>query len=144
MSPQYSSRAQRAIAVFWPKGERRPACHPRHSLSIEIARRPSTCGQCHLEPDAPAYNVYKESKHGNIFESKKSEWTWDNGLADPTNPFDETIERLWTRHWLFYANSARYGSAMMGPDYLTFKNGWWALTRNLHDMMSLIKMWSDH
>ncbi len=45
------------------------ACHPRHSFSIEIARMPYTCGQCHLEPDVPAYNVYKESKHGNIFYS---------------------------------------------------------------------------
>ena len=26
------------------------ACHPRHSFSIEIARKPYTCGQCHLEP----------------------------------------------------------------------------------------------
>jgi len=47
------------------------ACHPRHSFSIETARKPYTCGQCHLEPDVPAYNVYKESKHGNIYESKE-------------------------------------------------------------------------
>ena len=45
------------------------SCHPRHSFSIEIARKPSTCGQCHLEPDVPAYNVYKESKHGSIYEN---------------------------------------------------------------------------
>ena len=50
------------------------ACHPRHSFSIEIARKPYTCGQCHLEPDVPAWNVYNESKHGNIFLSKQSEW----------------------------------------------------------------------
>lgn len=45
------------------------ACHPRHSFSIKIARKPDTCGQCHLEHDVPAYNVYKESKHGNIYAS---------------------------------------------------------------------------
>ena len=45
------------------------SCHPRHNFSIEIARKPSTCGQCHLEPDVPAYNVYKESKHGTIYEN---------------------------------------------------------------------------
>lgn len=50
------------------------ACHPRHSFSIEIARKPDTCGQCHLEPDVPAYNVYKESSHGKIYESKSMEW----------------------------------------------------------------------
>ncbi len=54
------------------------ACHPRHSFSIEIARKPHTCAQCHLEPDVPGYNVYKESKHGNIFDSKKQEWNWGN------------------------------------------------------------------
>ena len=54
------------------------ACHPRHSFSIEIARKPYTCAQCHLEPDVPGYNVYKESKHGNIFNSKEKEWSWDN------------------------------------------------------------------
>ncbi|MFZ5997235.1 MAG: multiheme c-type cytochrome [Nitrospirota bacterium] len=53
------------------------ACHARHAFSIETARKPYTCGQCHLEPDVPAYNVYKESKHGNIFESKYHEWDFD-------------------------------------------------------------------
>jgi len=53
------------------------ACHPRHSFSIEIARKPYTCAQCHLEPDVPAWNVYKESKHGNVYLSKKEEWNFD-------------------------------------------------------------------
>lgn len=50
------------------------ACHPRHSFSIEVARQPYTCAQCHLEPDVPAWDVYKESKHGNLFFSKFREW----------------------------------------------------------------------
>jgi hydroxylamine dehydrogenase len=54
------------------------ACHPRHSFSIEIARKPFTCAQCHLEPDVPAWNVYEESKHGNIMLSRTSEQTWDS------------------------------------------------------------------
>ncbi len=54
------------------------SCHPRHSFSIEIARNPYTCSQCHLEPDLPAWNVYKESKHGNIFLSKKQEYNLDH------------------------------------------------------------------
>jgi len=53
------------------------ACHPRHSFAIEIARKPETCGQCHLEPDVPAYNVYKESKHGNIVDSRRERFIWD-------------------------------------------------------------------
>jgi hypothetical protein len=59
---------------------------------------------------------------------------WQNGLADQTNPFDEEIELAWTRQWLFYANSVRYASAMGGPDYASFKNGWWSLTENLRQM----------
>ncbi len=251
------------------------ACHPRHSFSIEIARKPYTCSQCHLQPDVPAWDVYKESKHGNIFFSKYAEWNWsnvpwrvgvdfkaptcatchnsllvnsagevvaershdfgarlwvrifgliythpqpksgatsiiknkdglplpttfkgeiaseylidakeqgrrkegmmkvcrschssswtggffarfdttiaetdrmiatttklmqrawDNKLADPKNPFDEKIEQMWIANWLLYANSIRYASAMSGPDYATFKNGWWDMTKNLQDM----------
>jgi hydroxylamine dehydrogenase len=54
------------------------SCHPRHAFSIDVARKPHTCGQCHLEPDVPGYNVYNESKHGNIFHSKHSEWNFQS------------------------------------------------------------------
>jgi hypothetical protein len=255
------------------------ACHPRHSFSIEVARKADTCSQCHLEPDLPAWNVYRESKHGNIFYSKQDDWNWDhlpwvvgtdfnaptcatchnsllvssegdviaershdfgarlwvrifgliyshpqprNGqtflirnqdglplpttfsgdlasdyllgqdeqenrqekmkkvclgchgptwtsghfkrfhttlkeadkmvevatrlmiaawkckIADRTNLFDESLEQKWLLQWLFYANSLRYASAMMGPDYAAFKNGWWALTKNLQEMKDYI------
>jgi hypothetical protein len=50
------------------------ACHPRHAFSIEVARKPYTCAQCHEEPDVPAWDVYAESKHGNIFFAKNHEW----------------------------------------------------------------------
>lgn len=53
------------------------SCHPRHSFSIEIARKPYTCAQCHLAPDVPAWDVYRESKHGNIFQAMQHEWNWD-------------------------------------------------------------------
>jgi hypothetical protein len=249
------------------------SCHARHAFSIADARHPYTCGQCHLEPDVPGWNVYKESKHGNIYEAREASWNyeavpwrvgrdfqaptcaachnslvvgergeviaqrthdfgsrlwvrlfgliyshpqprqgatweirnaegaplpttfegvpaegfliglkeqaarqegvervcrgchsgswtaghfaklaatnretdrmvgaatklmqgaWQAGLADPKNPFDEAVEMLWVRQWLFYANSVRYSSAMSGaPDYAAFKNGWWNLTETL-------------
>jgi hydroxylamine dehydrogenase len=53
------------------------ACHPRHEFSIEVARKPFTCSQCHMGPDVPAWEVYQESKHGNIFNAKEREWNWD-------------------------------------------------------------------
>lgn len=257
------------------------ACHPRHGFSIEVARKPYTCSQCHEEPDVPAYDVYEESKHGNIYSSKGSTWNfnnvpwkvgedfktptcsachnsllvspdgdviaerthdfgsrlwvrlfgliyshpqpksgdttiirnkdglplpttftgepayeylidnqeqekrlnmmkgicngchnidwinghfaklestiketdrmilaatnivseaWEKGIEDKTNPFDESIEKMWVRQWLFYSNSIRYASAMTGaPDYTAFKNGWWHLTENMQNM----KDWLD-
>jgi len=50
------------------------ACHARHQFSIEVARKPKTCSQCHKGPDVPAYAVYIVSKHGNIYESRESAW----------------------------------------------------------------------
>jgi hydroxylamine dehydrogenase len=52
------------------------ACHTRHSFSIEMARKPYTCKECHVGPDVPAFKVYAASKHGNIFETKHSEWNF--------------------------------------------------------------------
>ena len=257
------------------------ACHARHSFSIEVARKPYTCSQCHLEPDVPAWNVYHESKHGGIFFSKYQEWSlnsvpwivgkdfktpscatchnsllvsptgdviverthdfgsrlwvrifgliyshpqpksgnttiiknmdglslptsftgnlaseylidktdqeerlnsmkkvcntchstawinghfskfertiretdemtlaatklmisaWEKEIEDKSNPFDETIEQMWARQWLFYSNSIRYASAMTGaPDYTAFKNGWWYLNENLQHMKDWIE-----
>jgi hypothetical protein len=63
------------------------------------------------------------------------------GLPHGKNPFDETIEQMWIRQWLFYGNSIKYASAMTGaPDYATFKNGWWNLTENLQQMKDWIEL----
>ena len=257
------------------------ACHARHAFSINVARKPYTCSQCHVEPDVPAWNVYKESKHGNIFSSEYHDWNfnsvpwtigkdfkaptcatchnslmvtpngkviaerthdfgsrlwvrifgliyshpqpksgdttlirnknglplpvtfqgdladeyligsseqeerlhvmesicnschssqwvgghfskfektisetdtmtltatklmldvWEKGLEDNTNPFDDSLERMWVRQWLFHANSIRYASAMTGaPDYATFNNAWWKLNENIQRMKDWIE-----
>lgn len=52
-------------------------CHTRHRFSIAEARKPETCGQCHLGPDHPQYEIYEESKHGNIYFSEGDKWNWD-------------------------------------------------------------------
>ena len=262
------------------------ACHARHEFSIEVARKPYTCAQCHLDPDVPAWNVYHESKHGDIYLSNSQKWnfaavpwkvgkdfqaptcatchnslvaspdgkvviqrshdfgarlwvrlfgliyshpqpkhgdtsflrnkdglplptaftgeigsqglldqdeqtrrrkllsgvcnnchstSWVNrhfakldntikevdtmtlastvllveawnhrlaeGLPHGKNPFDEAIEQMWIKQWLFYANSIKYASAMTGaPDYASFKNGWWNLTENLQHMKDWIEL----
>jgi len=322
---KYEGYPNHGVGRVNPDGSRGActACHPRHSFSIEVARSPYTCGQCHLDPDVPAYNVWKESKHGNIwlvmhshFNMKDPAWkpgadftaptcatchmsllvnpatgqviaqrthnvdsrlwvrlfgliyahpmpvtgkhfelmveampkdtaealakqgltiakalvgvklplpvslapdiktgkfiyaklpngqpgliseaemqkrkeqmmkicmachnkryvearfklldeeiketnlatlkatvlllkAWQEGLAhvDLKNPktlFDEYIERLWVESWLFYSNSIRYGVAMNGPDWTTFKRGWYRLTEDLAHMQTLLKLW---
>ncbi len=47
------------------------ACHTRHTSSIEFARLPSTCGQCHLGPDHSQLEIYTESKHGVMFSAQR-------------------------------------------------------------------------
>lgn len=281
--PNLTNWPNQGVGRINPDGSRGActACHPRHGFSIEVARKPHTCAQCHLEPDVPAWNIYIESKHGNIYASEGYQWNWtsvpwtagkdfraptcatchialivdtegevlaarshdfgsrlwvrvfglpyshpqpvhgsiskirnadgqplpttfggqpagggfllskeqqaerrqimqgvcgachgtdwstryfdrfelqiaevdqsvlaatqlmevawDRGLADPANPFDELIEKVWIRQWLFYANSVRYAAAMSGPDYAAFKNGWWYLSENLRKLEAHLK-----
>jgi hydroxylamine dehydrogenase len=53
------------------------SCHTWHQFSIEMARKPHTCSQCHKGPDVPAYAVYQVSKHGNIYESMGKQWNFE-------------------------------------------------------------------
>ncbi|MEW6585877.1 MAG: multiheme c-type cytochrome [Nitrospirota bacterium] len=282
--PELTNWPNQGVGRVNPDGSRGActACHARHSFSIEVARKPYTCSQCHLEPDVPAWNVYDESKHGDIFFSQYHEWNlsavpwvlgqdfktptcsachnslvvspagevitershdfgarlwvrifgliyshpqprsgdttiiknkdglplpasfagepasdflidaaeqgkrmemmkslckgchstnwtdshfakfektlkdtnemtlsstkvmgtaWARGLEDKTNPFDEPIEHMWVRQWVFYSNSIRYASAMTGaPDYTAFKNGWWYLAENLEKMHDSLEL----
>ena len=53
------------------------ACHTRHAFSIETARKPYTCKECHVGPDVPAFKVYEASKHGNIFSTMNKSWDFN-------------------------------------------------------------------
>jgi len=53
------------------------ACHTRHAFSIEMARKPYTCKECHVGPDVPAFKVYAASKHGNIFSAMHKSWNFN-------------------------------------------------------------------
>jgi hypothetical protein len=53
------------------------ACHTRHAFSIEMARKPYTCKECHVGPDVPAFPIYAASKHGNIFSSRNRDWNFN-------------------------------------------------------------------
>ena len=53
------------------------ACHTRHRFSKEQARKPETCGKCHLGPDHPQIEVYNESKHGILYRAFEDELNMD-------------------------------------------------------------------
>jgi len=54
------------------------SCHTRHRFSAAEARKSEACGQCHLGPDHPQIEIYKESKHGALYDSFGHEWRWDS------------------------------------------------------------------
>ena len=64
---------------------------------------------------------------------------WEKGVAkglkDNDSIFNEATEKRWVEQWLFYANSTRYASAMMGTDYGAFANGRWYMSKNIQEMM---------
>ncbi len=67
---------------------------------------------------------------------------WQKDLAmgpGKGSPFDEYIEQLWIEQWLFYANSVRLASAMVGPDLGVFENGRWSMSKNVQHMHDWLK-----
>ena len=260
------------------------SCHTSHRFSIEMARKPHTCSQCHKGPDVPIYKVYQVSKHGNIYSAIGKKWNfeavpwtvgkdftaptcatchvslivngegevvaershqmnnrlpwrifgliyahahpkspdttvitnraglslptdlngepaskylidnneqqerrkalqrvclachsqqwvdghwtrfentiktademtltatklmqlgWDAGVAkgldQDSSPFDEAIEKKWMEQWLFFANSVRMSSAMLGTDYGVFDNGRWYMAKNIQEIRDWLK-----
>ena len=76
--PNLSAWPNQGVGRINPDGSKGSctACHARHRLSIEMARKPSTCSECHKGPDVPAYKVYMLSKHGNIYSSLGKGWNY--------------------------------------------------------------------
>jgi hypothetical protein len=61
------------------------------------------------------------------------------GLAHKDSIFNEAIEKKWVEQWLFYANTTRYASAMIGADYGVFANGRWYMSKNIQEMMDWLE-----
>ncbi len=51
-------------------------CHTPHQFSIAEARKPETCGKCHLGPDHPQIEIYENSHHGGRYEADGENWNW--------------------------------------------------------------------
>jgi len=51
-------------------------CHLRHEFSLAQVRKPEVCGQCHLGPDHPQDEIYRESAHGVMYATEGEKWNW--------------------------------------------------------------------
>jgi hypothetical protein len=102
------------------------------------------CNSCHSTDWIDGHfakldSTIKETNEMTLAATKLMLEAWEKGIEDKTNPFDEAIEQLWIKQWLFYSSTIRYASAMTGaPDYTAFKYGWWELTNNLNMMRDMI------
>jgi len=67
------------------------------------------------------HNTIKTTNEQTLEATKILLKAWEKSVAEPSNPFDETIEKMWVEQWLFYANSVRFASAMGGADYGVFE-----------------------
>jgi hypothetical protein len=114
--------------------------------SLRMASMTNVCKMCHSSSWVGSHfdkfqNTLGETNRMVLTSTELLQRAWKLKLAEPDNPFNETIEGLWIRQWLFYANSIRYASAMTGAqDYATFKNGWWELSQNIQTMDDWIRM----
>ncbi len=72
-------------------------CHARHAASVELARLPRTCGQCHMGPDHSQIEIYEESKHGVIFDAQRARMRLD-ARPDALTPDDMPVPTCATCH----------------------------------------------
>ena len=113
------------------------------------ARMQSVCQQCH----STSWTLGHWQKFEEVIHSTNASlltatrilgeaWRQNlaRGLAQQANPFDESVERLWTDCWLFYANSIRFASAMAGGgDYGVFADGRYQLASRIQAMHEFLQ-----
>lgn len=104
----------------------------------------TTCKSCHSTTWVDQHfirfeNTVAEVNTMVLTATKLMGTAWKRNLANNSNPFDEAIEQVWIKEWLFYANTIRYASAMTGAQkYTAFTDGWWDLTHNLQELRDRI------
>lgn len=102
------------------------------------------CSQCHAQSWTDGHfqrleNTIQTSNQAVHTATQIMQTIWDQdlaqGLGDGHSPFDEHIEKTWSRIWLINANKIRFTSAMAGGgDYGVFAQGRYELSNNLAHM----------
>ncbi len=107
------------------------------------------CLSCHTQQWVEGHwirfeNTMKTSNEMTLTATKLMQLGWDSGVAkgvaQDSSIFDEAIEKKWMENWLFFANSVRMSSAMLGTDYGVFDNGRWYLAKNIQEIHDWLKM----
>jgi len=115
----------------------------------EMTKRRETlhkvCTSCHTSEWVKGHwkrleNTIETSNQMTLTATKIMLQAWDKGVAQRENLFDEAIEKQWVQQWLFYANSTRFASAMMGADYGVFAHGRWYMAKNIQDLLDKLKV----
>ena len=74
--------AQIGCDLCHPEMQRCDGCHMRHLFATKTAKKPGTCGKCHMGYDHPDYESYTKSAMGVVYEDTHEEWNWDLNLAE--------------------------------------------------------------
>jgi hypothetical protein len=115
--------------------------------TVRRKRLKTVCLTCHgtqwVENRFARYeHAFEESNQMTLAATRILIKAWEKGVAEglpQKKPlFDDAIEKKWVEQWLFYANSTRYASAMMGADYGVFDRGRWFMSKNLQDMLEQV------
>jgi len=104
----------------------------------------NVCSQCHSQSWTDGHfqrleNTIRASNQAVLTATQIMQRIWDQGLAqglqDGQSPFDEHMEKTWSRIWLINANKIRFASAMAGGgDYGVFAQGRYELSNTLAQM----------
>jgi hypothetical protein len=114
----------------------------------QIARRQrlqKVCLSCHSRDWVDGHwerfeNTIKTTNDMTLTATQMMQKAWDEKLADnKTDLFDEALEKQWVEQWLFFGNSTRFASAMLGADYGVFSDGRWAESKNIEQMLDHMK-----
>jgi hydroxylamine dehydrogenase len=110
------------------------------------------CSQCHSYEWVEGHfakleNTIKTTNEMTLTATNILLTAWEKkaarGLDQNDSIFNEEIEKMWVKQWLFYANSTRFASAMAGADYGVFANGRWFMAENIQLMRDWLEFKLD-
>jgi hypothetical protein len=114
-----------------------------------LERMQNVCMPCHSGQWVQGHfdkleRSIETTNHMTLQATKILKAAWQEGLAQGPGSggsiADEPLELLWTDQWLFYGNSIRFASAMMGADYGVFAKGRWHQHKNVREMMQMLEL----